>query len=203
MSVTALIVAAGSGSRMGGATPKQFRALGGKPVLRWAVEPFLHHSAVQRRACSRRRRTGAARRRCVAWARCRGLDHRRRRAIGLGPGRTCEAIAGDAVLIHDAARPFCPAAVIDRLVASLEFYRRRCAGPAGRRHASPSRRKPRRDDRPFRPGPRPNAAGISSRSACGTLIEDWRAPLRPTKRPSFAPPGWRSPRSRAIRRSTN
>jgi 2-C-methyl-D-erythritol 4-phosphate cytidylyltransferase/2-C-methyl-D-erythritol 2,4-cyclodiphosphate synthase len=32
------------------------------------------------------------------------------------------AIDGDAVLVHDAARPFCPPAVIDRLVASLEFF---------------------------------------------------------------------------------
>ena len=32
------------------------------------------------------------------------------------------AVATDAVLVHDAARPFCPAAVIDRLIASLEFY---------------------------------------------------------------------------------
>ena len=32
------------------------------------------------------------------------------------------AIDGDAVLVHDAARPFCPAAVLDRLLASLEFY---------------------------------------------------------------------------------
>jgi len=31
-------------------------------------------------------------------------------------------VGGDAVLVHDAARPFCPPAVIDRLVASLEFY---------------------------------------------------------------------------------
>jgi 2-C-methyl-D-erythritol 4-phosphate cytidylyltransferase/2-C-methyl-D-erythritol 2,4-cyclodiphosphate synthase len=31
-------------------------------------------------------------------------------------------IGGEAVLVHDAARPFCPAAVIDRLLASLEFY---------------------------------------------------------------------------------
>jgi 2-C-methyl-D-erythritol 4-phosphate cytidylyltransferase/2-C-methyl-D-erythritol 2,4-cyclodiphosphate synthase len=31
-------------------------------------------------------------------------------------------IEGDAVLIHDAARPFCPPAVIDRLLASLEFF---------------------------------------------------------------------------------
>ncbi|MFL6801369.1 MAG: 2-C-methyl-D-erythritol 2,4-cyclodiphosphate synthase, partial [Sphingomicrobium sp.] len=32
------------------------------------------------------------------------------------------AIDGDAVLIHDAARPFCPSEVIDRLVAALEFH---------------------------------------------------------------------------------
>ena len=32
------------------------------------------------------------------------------------------AIDGDAVLVHDAARPFCPPAVVDRLLASLEFF---------------------------------------------------------------------------------
>jgi 2-C-methyl-D-erythritol 4-phosphate cytidylyltransferase/2-C-methyl-D-erythritol 2,4-cyclodiphosphate synthase len=32
------------------------------------------------------------------------------------------SISADAVLIHDAARPFCPSGVIDRLVASLEFH---------------------------------------------------------------------------------
>ena len=38
MTVTALIVAAGSGSRMGGELPKQFRAIGGKAVLAHAVD---------------------------------------------------------------------------------------------------------------------------------------------------------------------
>jgi 2-C-methyl-D-erythritol 4-phosphate cytidylyltransferase/2-C-methyl-D-erythritol 2,4-cyclodiphosphate synthase len=33
------------------------------------------------------------------------------------------AINSDAVLVHDAARPFCPPEVIDRLVASLEFFK--------------------------------------------------------------------------------
>src|SRR5204862_4816011 len=32
------------------------------------------------------------------------------------------AIDADAVLVHDAARPFCPPAVVDRLLASLEFF---------------------------------------------------------------------------------
>ena len=38
MATTALIVAAGKGERAGGGVPKQYRALGGKPILRWAVE---------------------------------------------------------------------------------------------------------------------------------------------------------------------
>lgn len=37
----ALIVAAGSGSRAGGVTPKQYTMLAGKPMLRWAVERSL------------------------------------------------------------------------------------------------------------------------------------------------------------------
>ncbi len=37
----AIIVAAGSGSRLGGQVPKQFLPLGGKPVLRWSVEIML------------------------------------------------------------------------------------------------------------------------------------------------------------------
>ena len=32
------------------------------------------------------------------------------------------AITGEAVLVHDAARPFCPPVVVDRLLASLEFF---------------------------------------------------------------------------------
>jgi 2-C-methyl-D-erythritol 4-phosphate cytidylyltransferase/2-C-methyl-D-erythritol 2,4-cyclodiphosphate synthase len=47
MATTALIVAAGSGERLGGGVPKQFRPLGGKPVLRWAVESLIRHPAVQ------------------------------------------------------------------------------------------------------------------------------------------------------------
>ena len=46
VTTTALIVAAGSGTRMGG-EPKQYRLLGGKPVLRWAVEALIRHPAIQ------------------------------------------------------------------------------------------------------------------------------------------------------------
>ena len=121
MTVTALIVAAGTGSRMGGDVPKQFRPIGGKPVLRWAVEPFLHHQAVR----DVRVVVGPGQAEFAA-------DALEGCAVGPwiegGAERTdsvragLSAIDSDAVLIHDAARPFCPATVIDRLLASLEFH---------------------------------------------------------------------------------
>lgn len=38
---TAIIVAGGTGTRMGSELPKQFLMLGGKPVLQWSIERFL------------------------------------------------------------------------------------------------------------------------------------------------------------------
>lgn len=46
MSVAVIIPAAGSGSRFGGDIPKQFRMLGGKPILQRVVERFLVHERV-------------------------------------------------------------------------------------------------------------------------------------------------------------
>jgi len=121
MTVTALIVAAGKGERLGGGVPKQYRLLGGKPVLRWAVESLIFHPAVR----STRVVIGTDQQEQAAAA-LRGLnvgefiDGGAERAESVNAGLA--AIGGDAVLVHDAARPFCPAAVIDRLVAQLEFF---------------------------------------------------------------------------------
>lgn len=121
MTVTALIIAAGKGERLGGALPKQFREIGGKPVLRWAAEALLGHPAVRaaRVVVGRDQQE-------LATAALRGLDvgplvqGGEQRADSVQAGLA--AIDGDAVLVHDAARPFCPADVIDRLLASLEFF---------------------------------------------------------------------------------
>ena len=121
MTVTALIVAAGKGERLGGGVPKQYRPLGGKPVLRWAVEAFIRHPAM-RAARVVIGRTAEQ----LATGRLTGLDvggfieGGDQRADSVRAGLA--AIDGDAVLVHDAARPFCPPAVIDRLLASLEFF---------------------------------------------------------------------------------
>jgi 2-C-methyl-D-erythritol 4-phosphate cytidylyltransferase/2-C-methyl-D-erythritol 2,4-cyclodiphosphate synthase len=121
VTVTALIVAAGKGERVGGAVPKQFQLLGGKPVLRWAVESLIRHPAVRtvRVVVGKDQHDSAA-------AALEGLDVGDFIAGGTERADSVRAgldeISGDAVLVHDAARPFCPAAVIDRLLASLEFF---------------------------------------------------------------------------------
>jgi 2-C-methyl-D-erythritol 4-phosphate cytidylyltransferase/2-C-methyl-D-erythritol 2,4-cyclodiphosphate synthase len=121
VTTTALIVAAGSGFRMGGDTPKQFRLLAGKPVLRWAAESLIRHSAVQ----AVRVVVGQGQQERAAEA-LNGVDvgdfieGGAERADSVRAGLA--AVEGDAVLVHDAARPFCPSAVVDRLLASLEFF---------------------------------------------------------------------------------
>ncbi|HLO19240.1 MAG TPA: bifunctional 2-C-methyl-D-erythritol 4-phosphate cytidylyltransferase/2-C-methyl-D-erythritol 2,4-cyclodiphosphate synthase [Sphingomicrobium sp.] len=121
MTTTALIVAAGKGERAGGGLPKQYRLLGGKPIVRWAVESLIRHPAVQ----SIRVVIGEGQEE-QAQAALKGLDVGKlieggaERADSVRAG--LKAVSGDAMLVHDAARPFCPAAVVDRLLASLEFY---------------------------------------------------------------------------------
>lgn len=121
MTTTALIVAAGKGERAGGGVPKQYRRLAGKPVLRWAVESLIRHPAVQ----STRVVIGKGQRE-LASAALHDLDVGALIEGGAERADSVRAglaeISGDGVLVHDAARPFCPAPVIDRLLASLEFY---------------------------------------------------------------------------------
>lgn len=117
----ALLVAAGSGSRVGGDLPKQYRPLAGRPLLAHALDALAHPliDAVQVVIGEGQQFlfTEAAR-----GARLKLLPP----VIG-GATRQASvrnglaAIAGaERVLIHDAARPFLPAAVIDRLVAALD-----------------------------------------------------------------------------------
>lgn len=121
MSTTALIVAAGKGERMGGGIPKQYRLLAGKPVVRRAVEAMARHPAID----SVRVVIGRGQQE-LAMAALDGLDvgdlieGGEQRADSVRAG--LDAIGGDAVLVHDAVRPCCPPDVIDRLLASLEFF---------------------------------------------------------------------------------
>lgn len=122
MTVVALIVAAGSGSRMGGDLPKQYRKLGGIPVLRVAVEALRNHPAIT----AVRVVIGEGQQSLAAEA-LEGLDigtpiiggTTRQESVRRGLEALVES-APDLVLLHDAARPFCPPDVIDRLLKALQ-----------------------------------------------------------------------------------
>ena len=127
MKVTALIVAAGKGERLGGGLPKQYRSIGGKPVLRHAAEALGGHPRVDelRIVIGKGEHERAA-------TLLSGLDVES--FIEGGAQRSDSVRNGlrdledGIVLVHDAARPFCPAGVIDRLLDALE--QADCAVPA-------------------------------------------------------------------------
>jgi 2-C-methyl-D-erythritol 4-phosphate cytidylyltransferase/2-C-methyl-D-erythritol 2,4-cyclodiphosphate synthase len=118
MTVTALIVAAGSGSRMGGDIPKQYRLIAGKSVLAHAVDALASHPAID----AVRVVIGEGQSKLATEA--LGSRDTGRLIIG-GPQRADSVKAGlaaadtDVILVHDAARPFCPQGVINRLLGAL------------------------------------------------------------------------------------
>lgn len=122
MRVTAIIVAAGSGNRLGGGIPKQYRPLAGKPVLRYAVENLVAHSRIH----EVRVVVGQGHRELASKA-LAGLEVG---ALIEGGAERGDSVARglaaigepDVVLIHDAARPFCPPAVVDRLLDALNTH---------------------------------------------------------------------------------
>jgi 2-C-methyl-D-erythritol 4-phosphate cytidylyltransferase / 2-C-methyl-D-erythritol 2,4-cyclodiphosphate synthase len=128
VTVTALIVAAGKGERLGADVPKQYRPIAGKPVLRWAVESLAGHPSID----AVRVVVGAGQR-DQASSVLAGLDvgelieggaersdsvRNGLRAVSKG----LRAVSKGTVLVHDAARPFCPPEVVDRLLAALEGH---------------------------------------------------------------------------------
>ncbi|MBW8743218.1 MAG: bifunctional 2-C-methyl-D-erythritol 4-phosphate cytidylyltransferase/2-C-methyl-D-erythritol 2,4-cyclodiphosphate synthase [Sphingomonas sp.] len=118
-STTALIVAAGSGTRAGAGLPKQYAPIAGKAVLAHAIDALQAHPAIDQIRVV----IGAGQERLYADA----VGARRLAAPVIGGATRRESVAnglaaadGARVLIHDAARPFLPGAVIDRLLAALE-----------------------------------------------------------------------------------
>ncbi|QNA83928.1 bifunctional 2-C-methyl-D-erythritol 4-phosphate cytidylyltransferase/2-C-methyl-D-erythritol 2,4-cyclodiphosphate synthase [Sphingomonas sp. So64.6b] len=117
--IAAIIVAAGQGLRSGGDGPKQFAPVAGKPMIAHSHATLDAHPAIDR----------------VIVVIGDGQDAELDKALGLvervtgGATRRLSVLAGlehlaetdiDRVLIHDAARPFLPVAVIDRLLAALD-----------------------------------------------------------------------------------
>ncbi|MBW0145121.1 bifunctional 2-C-methyl-D-erythritol 4-phosphate cytidylyltransferase/2-C-methyl-D-erythritol 2,4-cyclodiphosphate synthase [Sphingomicrobium sp. B8] len=109
-----LIVAAGSGQRMGGDVPKQYRKLGGKTVLAHAVDAFGDHPVrVVVGDGQQDLATEALAERDVGDLIIGGATRSQSVRSGLA------SIDAGKVLIHDAARPFCPTDVSSALLSAL------------------------------------------------------------------------------------
>ncbi|MEL6529360.1 MAG: bifunctional 2-C-methyl-D-erythritol 4-phosphate cytidylyltransferase/2-C-methyl-D-erythritol 2,4-cyclodiphosphate synthase [Pseudomonadota bacterium] len=122
-SFAAIVVAAGKGLRVGGETPKQFRMLKGKPVLRYSVEALIEAGAAP----------------IIVVISPDARDFAREALAGLNEailaegGETRQASVrnglealvdaqSEHVLIHDAARPILPIEVIERLLTALDRH---------------------------------------------------------------------------------
>src|SRR4051812_28226481 len=121
-STYAVIVAAGRGARFGGDLPKQYLPLGGGSVLRHAVSAFAAHPRIDGVAVAIRPEDRGRFEIAIA-----GIDvlppvdggAERQDSVRLG----LEALAPrqpERVLIHDGARPFPDARLIDRVLDGLD-----------------------------------------------------------------------------------
>ena len=116
-----LLVAAGLGSRAGGDLPKQYRRVGGRPVLAHALDGLQHPRIDEVRVVIGRGQEQlyeeAAGGRALPSPILGGAE----RQDSVRAGLEAVAASGGAwrILIHDAARPFLPGAVVERLVHAL------------------------------------------------------------------------------------
>ena len=118
----ALVVAAGSGARAGGGVPKQYRQLGGQPLLRRAAHAMLAHPRVKALhivvAPDDERRARDLLGDVPATIGTGGAT--RQQSVHLGLQQIEAAHRPAFVLVHDAARPLVPVAMIERVLAALD-----------------------------------------------------------------------------------
>ena len=128
MSFSALIVAAGSGVRAGADGPKQWRLLAGRPVARWSLEGLLAAGAVKVAVAVRSDDRDTAREAFAGLENWTLVDGGATRSASVRHGLAALPDDTDAVLIHDAARPFVTRRHVADLLLALD--RADAAAPA-------------------------------------------------------------------------
>ena len=118
MKTTAIIVAAGTGSRLDPDTPKQFLQIAGRPVIEHTLERFRSAPSIDAIVL------------VLAADRVDGFDHSFEKLVAVVAGGATRAgsvsnglqAAGDAdiVAVHDGARPFVSVDEIERTVAKAK-----------------------------------------------------------------------------------
>lgn len=122
MTVAAIIVAAGRGTRAGGDAPKQWQLVAQQAVARWTVQRFADHSRINDVVVVIHPEDEAVARTVLGDMRARMVHGGADRAASVRAG--LEALSDakpKSVLIHDVARPCVSDAVIDEVIDALDL----------------------------------------------------------------------------------
>ena len=124
----AVILAGGVGSRMGGPLPKQFMPLNGRAVIEYSIETFNDHPAINEVAVVIHPDWRGEMEKIVARNGWKKLT----KVIDGGTERYMSSLNAimayidepddTNLLLHDAARPWISAVVVDRVVAALQCH---------------------------------------------------------------------------------
>lgn len=125
----AVIIAGGSGSRMGADVPKQFVLVEGKPVLFYTLEAFQAHPGVdaielvliegwERDVAAWREQYGVTKLRWIVKGGASGQESIRNGVFGLEG----KCAADDIVIIHDGIRPLVQPEVLDDVIAKAREF---------------------------------------------------------------------------------
>ncbi len=125
LDLAAILVAGGRGQRLGGEL-KQFRTIGGVPVLARAAAALRRHPAVGRLVVVVPAEEHERARAMLPGGLILVSGGDTRRASVLEGLRALAGRSPDRVLVHDAARPDLPVEVIDRLLAVLDDAQAAC-----------------------------------------------------------------------------
>lgn len=124
----AVILAGGTGSRMGLSVPKQFAELEGRTVIEHSIETFCNHPSIDEVAVVVHPDWRGRMEEIAAVGRWKKL----KKIVDGGSERYMSSLNAimayidepddTNLLLHDAARPFVTEAIVDRVVASLKHY---------------------------------------------------------------------------------
>lgn len=123
---SAVIVAAGQGTRLGAGLPKAFVPLGGRPLLTYSLETLASHGGISdvvlvvpAERIEECRHLAALHAPGAAVLVVAGGDHRWQ---SVATGLNATGANSEIVLVHDAARPFLSTRVIDALLEKARTY---------------------------------------------------------------------------------
>ena len=128
----AVILAGGTGSRMGSSVPKQFMPLAGRTVIEYSIETFCNHPAIDEVAVVVHPDWRGRMEEIVERLKVKGERLKVSRIIDGGSERYMSSLNAimayidepddTNLMLHDAARPFVSAEIIDRVVAALKHH---------------------------------------------------------------------------------